>query len=215
MFVCPGTYAEQVTISKPLSLTGTASGTANQAVITVPSGGLVQNATSMFGESVAAQILVEGAGAVNITNIAVDGTGGDTSCLFWLAGIFYGSGSSGTVNKVRASGQIDGTCGVGIWAENANSPSQSVTVANSTVYNVDSAGIFAGSGTTPTLTATLSNNVVNASAAVAAIDSDSVQGTVNANNVSNSVFGVYDLSNITVQGNTIVGATTRWNLYGK
>jgi len=206
--VCPGTYAEQVTILKPLSLTGIASGTANQAVITVPSGGLVQNAVSMFGELVGAQILVEGAGPVNITNIAVDGTGGDTSCLIWLAGIFYGSGSSGTVSRVRASGQIDGTCGVGIWAENANSQSQSVTVQNSTVYNVDSAGIFAGSGTTPTLTATFSNNVVNASAAVAAIDSDSVQGKVNANNVSNSVFGVYDLSTINVQGNTIMGATT-------
>ncbi len=206
--VCPGTYSEQVTISKPLTLIGIASGTANEAVVAVPSGGLVQNTVSMFGETVAAQILVEGAGPVNITNIAVDGTGGDTSCLLWLAGIFYGSGSSGTVNKVRASGQIDGTCGVGIWAENANSPSQSVTVLNSTVYNVDSAGIFAGSGTTPTLTATFSNNVVNASAAVAAIDSDSVQGKVNANNVSNSVFGVYDLSSIHVQGNTIIGATT-------
>jgi hypothetical protein len=206
--VCPGTYAEQVTISKPLTLIGIASGTANQAVITVPSGGLVQNTVSMFSELVAAQILVEGANPVNITNIAVDGTGGDTSCLVWLAGIFYGSGSSGTVNRVRASGQIDGTCGVGIWAENANSQSQSVTVLNSTVYNVDSAGIFAGSGTTPTLTAILSNNVVNASAAVAAIDSDSVQGKVNANTTSNSVFGVYDLSSINVQGNTIMGATT-------
>ena len=206
--VCPGTYAEQVTILKPLTLIGIASGTANQAVITVPSGGLVQNAVSMFGELVAAQILVEGANPVNITNIAVDGTGGDTSCIYWLAGIFYGSGSSGTVNKVRASGQIDGTCGVGIWAENANSQSQSVTVFNSTVYNVDSAGIFAGSGTTPTLTAILSNNVVNASAAVAAIDSDSVQGKVNANTTSNSVFGVYDVSSINVQGNTIMGATT-------
>jgi len=205
--VCPGTYAEQVTISKPLTLIGIASGTANQAVVAVPSGGLAQNTVSMFGEIVAAQILVEGAGPVNITNIAVDGTGGDTSCLLWLAGIFYGSGSSGTVNRVRASGQIDGTCGVGIWAENANSQNQSVTVQNSTVYNVDSAGIFAGSGTTPSLTANLTNNVVNASAAVAAIDSDSVQGKVNGNNVTNSVFGVFDLSNINVQGNTIMGAT--------
>jgi hypothetical protein len=208
--VCPGTYAEQVTITKSLNLTGVASGTADQAVITVPSGGLVSNAMSMFGESVAAQIGVVSTVpvTVNITNVAVDGTGGDMSCLLWLAGIFYGSGSSGTVNRVRASGQIDGTCGVGIWAENANSQSQSVTVQNSTVYNVDSAGIFAGSGTTPTLAANLTNNVVNASAAVAAIDSDSVQGKVNGNTTSNSVFGVYDLSSIPVQGNTITFATT-------
>ena len=205
--VCPGTYAEQVTITLPLTLEGVASGTANQVLITLPSAGLVQNAVSMFGESVAAQVLVD-AGPVNITNIAVDGTGGDMSCTAWLAGIFYGSGSSGTVNRVRVSGQIDSTCGVGIWAENANSSGESVTVENSTVYNVDSAGIFAGSGTTPTLTANLNNNVVNASAAVAGIDSDSVHGQVDGNNVSNSVFGVFDISNINVQQNTIIGATT-------
>jgi hypothetical protein len=207
--VCPGTYAEQVTITKSLNLVGVTSGTANQVVITVPANGLVQNAVSMFSESVAAQILVEGPvnGAVNITNIAVDGTGGDMSCTAWLAGIFYGSGSSGTVNRVRVSGQIDSTCGVGIWAENANPMGESVTVQNSTVYNVDSAGIFAGSGTTPTLNANLNDNVVNASAAVAAIDSDSVNGQVHGNVVSNSLFGVYDISKVNVQANTITGTT--------
>jgi len=205
--VCPGTYAEQVTITLPLTLVGVTSGTANQVLITVPAAGLVQNAVSMFGESVAAQVLVE-AGPVNITNITVDGTGGDMSCTNWLAGIFYGSGSSGTVNRVRASNQIDTTCGVGIWAENANTTGESVTVQNSTVYNVDSAGIFAGSGTTPTLTANLNDNVVNASAAVAAIDSDSVNGQVNGNDISNSVFGVFDISRIHVQTNRIIGATT-------
>jgi len=208
--VCPGTYAEQVTITKPLTLVGVTSGTASQVVITVPAAGLVQNAVSMFGESVAAQVLVEGplSGPVNITNIAVDGTGGDMSCTAWLAGIYYGSGSSGTVNRVRVSGQNDGTCGVGIWAENANTPTESVTVKNSTVYNVDSAGIFAGSGATPTLSADVDNNVVSASAAVADIDSDSVNGEVIGNDVSNSAFGVFDLSNINVQGNTIIGATS-------
>jgi len=207
--VCPGTYAEQVAITKALTLVGVTSGTANRVLITVPSAGLVQNAVSMFGESVAAQVLVEeaGPGPVNITNITVDGTGGDTSCSVWLAGIFYGSGSSGTVDRVRASNQIDSTCGVGIWAENANTPGETVTVQNSTVYNADSAGIFGGSGTMPTLTFKVENNVVSTSAAVAAIDSDSVNGDVNANDVSNSVFGVYDLSKINVQTNTIIGTT--------
>ena len=207
--VCPGTYAEQVPITKALTLVGVTSGTANRVLITVPSSGPVQNAVSMFGEPVAAQVLVEeaGPGPVNITNITVDGTGGDTSCTVWLAGIFYGSGSSGTVNRVRASNQIDSTCGVGIWAENANTPGETVTVQNSTVYNADSAGIFGGSGTMPTLTFKVENNVVSTSAAVAAIDSDSVNGDVNANDVSNAVFGVYDLSKINVQTNTIIGTT--------
>lgn len=49
----------------------------------------------------AAQILVLGAGPVNITNLAVDGTGGDMNCAgnIWVAGTFYGSGSSGAVNR--------------------------------------------------------------------------------------------------------------------
>jgi len=206
--VCPGTYPEQVLITQPLTLQGVTVGTANQALITVPPAGLLPNTISMFGESVAAQVLVEGAGQVNITNIAVDGTGGDMSCLSWIAGIFYGSGSTGIVNRVRASGQVDGTCGVGIWAENSNSTNEWVTIRNSSVYNVDSAGIFVGSGPTPTLTVDVNNDVVSASAATAAIDSDSVNGMVSNNNITSSVFGVYDIASaVTVGANTVMGAT--------
>jgi hypothetical protein len=166
----------------------------------------------MFGESVAAQILVQGPGPVNITDITVDGTGGDIACASWLAGIFYGSGSSGTVNGVRSSNQVDSTCGVGIWAENGGSSNESVTIKNSTVYNVDSAGIFAGSGATPTLTATVDNDVVSASAALAAIDADSVNGQVQNSTASNATFGVFDLSpTVTVASNAIVG--TNYGIY--
>ncbi len=38
--VCPGTYPEQVVISKPLTLEGITIGNADQAVITVPNIGL-------------------------------------------------------------------------------------------------------------------------------------------------------------------------------
>src|SRR5256884_8230393 len=89
--VCPGTYAEQVAITKALTLVGVTSGTANQVLITVPSAGLVQNAVSMFGESVAAQVLVEeaGAGAGDNTNNIGGGTGGGTACSGWAAGGFF------------------------------------------------------------------------------------------------------------------------------
>ena len=210
--VCPGTYAEQLTITKNLTLQGVASGTADQAVITVPSGGLVANAVSVFGESVAAQIAVEGA-SVTINNLTVDGTGGDMGCTAntWLAGIFYGSTSAGMVNHVRASGQVNGLCGVGIWAENSDTSNPTtVTIQNSSVYNVDSTGIFAGTGplgTSPTLTANVTNNVVNASAAVSDIQPDSVGGKVNGNNIGNASFGVYNLSPIGVASNTIFAST--------
>jgi hypothetical protein len=211
VLVCPGTYAEQVTITKALTLQGVTAGTADQVLVTVPSTGLVQNTTSIFTEPVAAQILVEGAGQVHISDISVDGKGGDLLCASWSAGIFYGSGSSGTVSRVRASGQINGACGVGIWAENGNNGGQWVAILDSSVYNVDSAGIFAGSGANganPSLFVDVRRNVVNAGAAVAEIDADSVIGEVRANDLSNGAFGVFDISPaVSVNVNAILGAT--------
>ena len=205
--VCPGTYAEQVTITQSLNLQGVTSGTANQVLITVPAAGLLPNATSMFGESVAAQVLVQGAGPVNISNISVDGTGGDMACIsnIWIAGIFYGSSSSGTVSRVRASGQIDGTCGVGIWVENGDSSSQSITIQDSTVYNVDSGGIFAGSGATPTLSICAHDNVVTSSTALAGVVLNGVNGEVTANDINNTLIGVFDIASpARVASNTIM-----------
>jgi hypothetical protein len=210
ILVCPGTYAEQVTIAQPLNLQGITAGTADRVLVTVPSAGLVQNATSIFGEGVAAQILVAGPGQVNISNISVDGTGGDLSCAgnVWIAGIFYGSGSSGSVTRVRASGQINATCGVGIWAENGSNGGQWVAIQDSSVYNVDSAGIFAGSGANPSLSVDVRGNVVNTSAAVADIDADSVNGELRANDLGNATFGVFDISPaVSVDVNAILGAT--------
>ena len=209
VFVCAGTYPEQVTITQSLNLIGTAAGTANQVLITVPSGGLLANTVSMFGQSVAAQLNVEGAGLVNITNITVDGTRGDLGCISntWVAGIFYGSISSGTVNRVRASNQTNAACGVGIWAENADTSSQSVTIENSTVYNADSAGIFVGSGFTPTLSANVAYNFVNASGQSLGIVAQSVNGQIRGNNISNTAAGIFDASPaLNVIGNTILAS---------
>jgi hypothetical protein len=200
--VCPGTYGEQVTITKPLTLQGVTAGSDNQILITVPAG-FAANAVSVFGATVAAQVLVEGVGPVNITNIAVDGTGGNPSCAFWTAGIFYASGSSGTVNQVRASNQTGCSSGVGIWAENDGTSTQaaateqgSVTIQNSSVDNVDSTGIFGGSSSaTPTLSVRILDNVVNGSGtAIAGINPTNVNGQVWFNDVSNAVNGVLDVA---------------------
>ena len=79
----------------------------DEAIITIPSGGLTNIVPSIFSENVAAQVLVQSAGVVNITNITTDGTGGNSACVNWLAGIFYASGSSGTVARVRTRNEID------------------------------------------------------------------------------------------------------------
>ncbi|HYL16854.1 MAG TPA: hypothetical protein VEV41_27730 [Terriglobales bacterium] len=206
VLVCPGVYPEQVTILRPLTLQGIADGNLNQVLITVPSDGLAANVTSMSGEAVAAQVLVQHAGPVNITNIAVDGTGGDQGCATsgtWLAGIFYGPGSSGAINQVRASGQMDGGCGVGIWAENADGSNQHVNIQGSSVHDVDGAGIFAGSGPTPTLTANVRDNFVSAPGALGVVLSN-VHGEITGNDVSDALAGIFDLARgVNVSSNNV------------
>jgi hypothetical protein len=72
------------------------------------------------------------AGAVNINDIGVDGSGnGITNSEIIIAGIFY-ENSSGTVNHVEARYQEGNQDGVGIWAESGSAAS-TVTVEYSNV----------------------------------------------------------------------------------
>src|SRR6202795_2493046 len=149
ILVCPGAYPEQVTITQPLTLQGIASNNSNRAVITInPNGNLAPNVTSVIGEYLYAQVLVQNVnppGPVNIIGITVDGTNGpQQGCTDanGFAGLFYPSGTAGTVNEVTARNQIGG-CGLGaaIWLENGAGPTQSINVENTSVSNMDGPGI--------------------------------------------------------------------------
>jgi hypothetical protein len=204
-------YPEQITISQPLTLQGIASGGQDQAVITVPGTPLSANVISMFGEPVAAQVLVQSPGAVNIANVIVEGTGGDQACLtsnIWLAGIFYASGSSGEVEQVRTSGQTDEGCGVGIWAENAGSSNRIVNIHDSSIHDVDGAGVFVGSGSTPTLTAFIRENFISAPLGSEGVVVNSVNGVIAQNNVTDTLAGIFDLApGVRVSNNTVTNTT--------
>jgi hypothetical protein len=106
--VCPGTYPEQVVISQPVTLRGVSYGGQSQVVIAMPSTPLAQTSSIYFSSvsSVAAQVQVT-AGPVNISNITVDGTAESSNCPSdsYYFGIFYSSGSSGTVDEVEARNQ--------------------------------------------------------------------------------------------------------------
>src|SRR5437764_9586066 len=60
VFVCSGTYPEQVMISQPLTLRGVPSGNANNPTITVPPGGLTKTIKDGAGDSVYYQLLAVG-----------------------------------------------------------------------------------------------------------------------------------------------------------
>ncbi len=203
--VCPGTYAEQVTISQKLTLQGIFDDNSSQVVIAVPGGGLSTTSSIYFG-TVAAQVEVT-AESVKISNITVDGTAGSTNCpSTFEAGIFYSSGSSGTVNEVETRNQSCNSEGVGIVAENGAGATQSVTIENSNINTNSYISILACSDQTPsTLTASIKGN--NVAGANIGIDLwCNVGGSVSGNVVSANGIGVYAESpSITVSGNTVTG----------
>src|ERR1700678_181089 len=148
--VCPGTYPEQVSIAKSLTLLGivTSSGS-DAAVIVSPSNGLAQTGTDIYGGAVAAQILVTGASAVTISHLTVDGSNnGLSGCLVNPIGIYY-QNSAGTITYNAVLDQLmdpaDQGCqiGLGINVESSTG-SPAVTISDNSVRNYDKNGITAG-----------------------------------------------------------------------
>ena len=172
VYVCPGIYPEQVTVSKNLSLSGVPSGNANAAVIVPPSGGLVQNATDPSPASanppIAAQLSVQGPNiTVNLSNLTVDGGNNQlSSCSApTLVGVYY-LHASGTLQGLNLRNQLLGSadmaCNSGLGSYLEGTSANAITFKNSTVSNYQKNGITAngdGSGTGPVINFT-GNTVV-------------------------------------------------------
>jgi hypothetical protein len=157
-----------------MTLEGITSGNSNQAIITVPSAGLTNNEVNY-----AAQVLVT-AGPVNITYITVDGTGNNLDGSYALAGLFYGTGSSGVIKDVTTRFQLDSGQGVGILAGSATSTS--VTIEDCSVHDFGYIGIFVEDKVTATVKAN-HVNVSNATTSVFGINLDAEGGTISDNDV--------------------------------
>lgn len=206
ILVCPGVYAEQVVISKPLTLRGQVMFPQNlgRPVIVIPRNvrgapNLQVNVTNIQGTPFAAQVLVDGVnpvGNVNITGITIDGSGGNLGCFSnsQLAGLFYASGSSGSVNEVTAINQQNAGCGVGIWVENGAGSSQSIALAANSVHDMDNTGIVALSDQNPpTLTVDISANAVTGNNRTQGIAAENITGTVKQNVVTGGAIGIADV----------------------
>jgi parallel beta-helix repeat protein len=206
--VCPAVYQEQVVISKPLKLVGISTDDVSLAVITMPYAGLATTSSLAFG-SIAAQVQVT-AGPVDISGITVDGYVTSGVCPnVAFAGIFYSSGSSGTLNEVQTLLQNCNTSGIGVVAENGAGPSQSVTIENSCLQTSSDAGVLAYTDQTPpTLTATIKGNYV--ASTYVGIFVQNTDGSVSGNNVNatGGGFGIDTWSaSSPIKGNTISGAS--------
>jgi parallel beta-helix repeat protein len=205
--VCPGTYPEQVTINKRLTLQGIASGTMNQAVVTAPAGGIVQNTVSLAtAYPIAAQIYVHDSARVAISNLTVDGSGnnGLTTCgVPNLIGIYY-QDATGTIQNVvtrnqtsvPTNGCAQGT-GMGIFVQSGISlvtggaGTSTVTVRNSSVHDFQKNGI---TGNEVGTTLTVSSNEVRGQGPTNGAAENGVQlgfgatGRVNGNTVIDEIW---------------------------
>jgi Periplasmic copper-binding protein (NosD) len=233
--VCPGTYPEQVVIDKPLTLHGLNNSNSSQAVITIPATGLSETSSIYFG-SVAAQVEVA-TGPVTITNITVDGSASGSNCpSSYYVGIFYASGSSGTVGAVEPRNQnCDSSLGYGILAENGPGTTKKVTIQNSNFHDSSQYGIVTWNDQSPstltvsiennylasatpysvpliqvgnTVAGTISGNTIVASSVQDAIDTFSPLSTISANTIIGGYIGVDAFARATISDNTFINAFT-------
>jgi hypothetical protein len=228
--VCPGSYPEQVLLYQAVTLKGIASGNQGAAIVTVPNGGLVQNATSLAtGAAIAAQILVQSTTGVIISNIAVDGANngivGGCGTLDPI-GIYY-QNASGTitrtsvVNEVLGAGLTGCQAGLGIFVQSGNSGASAVIITNNNVENFQKNGITGNEiGTSVTITG---NTVIGQGPTTGAAE-NSIQigfgatGSITGNTVGSDVwapdvFGdtanaaagllVYASPNVTIKSNNV------------
>jgi len=175
IYICPGTYPEQVLITKSLTLTGVgsngltgASATgAYNAVITSPAGGVVANVSDPAGgDPIYYQIAVVNPVptmpiTVKISYLAIDGSNNQISgCGMDLVGINY-QNASGTINQVVTRNQelapdlFGCQDGLAIFVESGygSGGTAVVIIENSSVHDYDKNGITVdGSGTVATIT---------------------------------------------------------------
>jgi len=139
--VCPGTYDEQVSISKNVEIGG------DSGAVVKPSG-MVANTTSLAtGNPIAAAILVRDTANAVIKSLTVDGVNnGIAGCAPTLVGIFYRN-ASGKVEDVavmdmRLGAGLEGCqSGQGIYVQSGGGLSSKVEIRNNSVHDFQKNGI--------------------------------------------------------------------------
>jgi parallel beta-helix repeat protein len=221
VFVCPGTYPEQVVITQPINLNGVTDGTGDAAVITVPPGGLVANGTHTGVGPVAVQLLVENTVLVAVGNLTIDGSGAGcvsgANRVFGLEYYFVGTPvdgtSAGKISNVVVRNELD-TCTLtdGIEVDNSY-----VTISNNEVHGIDITPIGSRGGQV-----NIANNNIQDALNGIVVSVSTAPNLVTGNTISNigpsvgftTPVGVWlDSSNATVTKNTVSNAAAGYGVY--
>jgi len=191
--ICVGTYPEQVTITKPLSLRG-----ANGVVIE-PSN-VVTNITGMAsGQSIAAIILVQNTTDVNIQDVIVDGANsGITACAPDLIGIYYANASGDVrrvaVRNVKLAADLNGCqSGSAILVQSGNGGVSVVNIEGSSIHDYQKNGITANETGTQVR---IEHNVITGVGPTTGAAQNGIQvgfgaaGSVTGNRVANHIWSL-------------------------
>ena len=197
IYVCPGVYAEQVNITQSVSLVGVSDATSSAPTIVPPSGGIVQNATSLTsGAALGAQIVAKNAGTVIVSNLTVDGTGasgnGISSCTPALDGILF-QNTAGTIQNNQVVNQLltanlNGCQGGdGIYVQGDGNTTFAVKILSNQVANFQKNGITVNE---TNVTGTIIGNTVTGQGPTAGAAENGIQigfgatGTISGNRVA-------------------------------
>jgi hypothetical protein len=221
--VCPGTYAEQITINKSLTIKGVTTGDTAAPVIVVPPSGLAVNAAGFavprsfigIGTPIAAQVAIGPGVDVTIADLAVDATGAVGMCTP-IVGILA-QGSSITLNRLAIRNQTQGSpCyGGGVLVQNDLASATTVKIQNSS-FRRSSQAIEIDGVVTSTIASNSFNGEPTSSANAISIltGAASVQGNTISNyhfpgatNLFDPSYGVYFCGNTdgSAVNNTITG----------
>jgi hypothetical protein len=216
VWVCPGIYAEQITINKSLTLQGIANGNANASVIVPPATGMAQNATdpspASLSPAIAAQLFVNGPVTVTLSNLVIDGNNNQLSSCSGpvLVGVYL-LNSSGTLKGLNVRNQTLATApacnnGLGMYVEGNNG--NVVTIKTTTVAGYQKNGITAngfGDGSSGPGISITSNTIVG-QGQQAGVPQNGIQvgygatGSVISNFVLDNVYNGTNTSGISSSG---------------
>jgi nitrous oxidase accessory protein NosD len=141
--ICAGTYPEQVSITKSLSLHG------DNGVVIQPSNMTANSTSTSSGRPIAAILLVADATDVDITDVIVDGTNsGITECAPDLIGVFYRNASGEVrrvaVRNVKLSASLNGCqSGSAILVQSGGGGTSVVQIEDSSIHDYQKNGITA------------------------------------------------------------------------
>lgn len=156
ILVCPGIYNEQVRIPKPLTLRGIPFENENAPIVKPV--GAVANTASLFDPDgpgptppspIAAIIVADHAGRVDIEGLTLDGaSGGITGCAPNYVGMFYRNSSGefehNAVRNIKLAPALAGCqSGLGIFVQSQNGVISDVKIEANTVHDYGKNGITA------------------------------------------------------------------------